>query len=124
MGMAAAEIQSLAPASNTPAFEEARYLRGMHRLVEKDVYAANLVVPDLSFSSFAAGQLRWLLRIRLAAYFMERATTVYSIARHEIFTALNKLVLNGTHSSIWASASAGPPAKASWRAIQRKTTVS
>lgn len=96
--MAVTDVQqlALAPGTSTPDFEEARYLRGMHRLVEKDAYAARPMVTNLSFSTFSAGQLRRGLRDSVAAFFIQRETAVYTIARHEVFDALDKLAIDSS----------------------------
>jgi hypothetical protein len=113
--MAVADVQSLAlaPGADTPSFEEARYLRGMHRLVEKDAYSARPVVTNLTFSTFSAGQLRRGLRDRVAAFFIQRETAVYMIARPEVFAALDKLAIDSSYLIINLSVNLGRAASES-----------
>lgn len=113
--MAVTDMQqlALAPGISTPDFKEARYLRGTHWLVEKDAYAARPVVTNLSFSTSSASQLRWGLRDSVAAFFIQRETAVYTIARHEVFAALDKLAIDSSCLIINLSVSLGRAASES-----------
>jgi len=91
------ELMQLSCSVSDTNFLEARYLRGGQQIVEKDYYSANPEVSHLNFTTVLAVHLKSRIRNAVATLFVRNQTTTYNLLQNDLFTALDKLVLDDSY---------------------------